>query len=300
MRTTKMLVVLSALVTLCAGGKALAAGVGGNPNGKPFIRIQGQIVEVEGKIASLQDQIDALVRRVDTVEERLVADQEAILNLQGQNAELQSQLATYGTDLNAVNARIAVLEAESETLNSRIAAGEKDLKSLQAQLDYNSGLILQLQQTASSLTTLQDQVANNSALIAGLEDEVGIINERLALKQDIVDQKCPAGQAVQEVRADGSVACVAVGAAPQAISVYQVYKSVAVAKGSSGFVDVLCTLGDTVTGGGYAGGWSWNGIVVSESRPINLVPSWGWTVKGKNNGSFDDSLIGYARCLHIQ
>jgi hypothetical protein len=39
---------------------------GANPNGKPLVEIQGQIIEVEGEVATLQDQVNSLVGRVDT------------------------------------------------------------------------------------------------------------------------------------------------------------------------------------------------------------------------------------------
>jgi hypothetical protein len=70
------------LLTIVTSGNVHAAGAGSNPNAKPFIALQGQIIEVQGKLSSMQDQIDAIVARVDDIEGRVSADEAAIVSLQ--------------------------------------------------------------------------------------------------------------------------------------------------------------------------------------------------------------------------
>lgn len=54
-----MLIVISAASASTAWA-ASTTNKGANPNGKPFVEIQGQIVEVEGEISTLQDHVVVL------------------------------------------------------------------------------------------------------------------------------------------------------------------------------------------------------------------------------------------------
>ncbi len=298
----KIILALSLLVPWTST-VAYGAGSGTNPNGKPFVELQGQIVEVQGSVSSIQDQIDALVRKVGTVEERVTANAEAVANLQRQNADLQAQIDAYGTTMEALQARVLALQVENQALQAQIDGNTGNIATLQSQIDYNSGLIVQLQQTLSGLTTLQDQVTNNTALIAARQQATESINARLQLKQTLVNGTCPEGQAVRQISEDGSVACQSVGAGPTAISVYSVYAYKTLAPNTKGSIELKCTEGDRVTGGGFYGGWTYSGILVWRSSPgvLYSYPNvWDiWTVEGRNNGVYSDSLLGWARCLAV-
>lgn len=298
----KNLLLATSMVAL-ACPLAFAAGNGSNPNGKPFIELQGQIVEVQGKLSTIQDQVDALVKRVATVEERVAADQEAIANLQNQNVELTAQIAAYNTTAAALQTRVVELEAANLALQAQLGANAKTDESLQAQIAYNNGLISQLQQTLSGLSTLQDQVNNNSILIAALDQEIDGINSRLALKQAIITGTCPAGETIKQINSDGSIACQAVGGGVKTITMYTVYKPLTLSPNSKGSIELKCNVGDSVTGGGFVGGWNYSGMLVYESasgRLMSYPDSWDiWTVSGKNNGTYSDSLIARSRCMTV-
>lgn len=100
---------------------ALAVGVAtASTNGKPFVELEGQIVEVQGQVTSLSEQIDALAGEVSTVEERLDADEAVLLDLSEETAGLEAQVTQTGADLqdqiDANYALIGALEAEIDSL----------------------------------------------------------------------------------------------------------------------------------------------------------------------------------------
>jgi hypothetical protein len=120
---------LSLIITISAFfvTPAFSQGIGSNPRGKPFVGVQGQIIEIEGEISSIRDQIESIVRRVDTVEERITADEEAIMLLQEQNAELQDQIddnldgiASLQGQIDNNNILIAALTVEIQAINDAL------------------------------------------------------------------------------------------------------------------------------------------------------------------------------------
>jgi len=259
---------LFSAILMCLGGSAFAAGKGSNPNGKPFIELQGAIVEVEGEISSLSDQVDSLVDRVDTIEGRIGVNEDAIALLQQQNADLETLIVTYGTDLLALQTEVQDLEAQNAALQAQVAAGDS---ALQAQIDENEALITSLQQTINEITSLQDEIDNNTQLILAMQDEVAAINALLVLKQNVVDGICPAGQSIREIQSDGSVVCeiddVASGGAT-GFSLRRVTAKTPIAPGEDISLDAACPAGYALTGGGFS---SYPSGIAYQSGPTILM-----------------------------
>ena len=121
-----LLVAISAALSSTAFA-ASSTNKGSNPNGKPFVEIQGQIVEVEGEIATLQDQVDSLVGRVATVEDRAIANAAAIITLEATSADLQLQIDANADDIMTLQGQVSTLEAANTDLQIQInALGDAD------------------------------------------------------------------------------------------------------------------------------------------------------------------------------
>lgn len=247
-------VTLLAAVGLCLTTVARAAGKGANPNGKPFVELQGQIIEVEGEVASLHDQMDSIVAKVETLEDRVGANEQAIADLTAASMTLQVQIDANADDITSLEADIAALQAQNDDLQAQIEANSGNIDDLRGQIAYNQGLIAALQQSISDLgTSLQDQIDNNDLLIQSLQSEIVLIQGLLALKQALITQSCSEGYAIREVLEDGTVVCEDVsgsGAATLQTHLASAWESIH--HGQCESVRARCPDGWTVTGGGFS------------------------------------------------
>jgi peptidoglycan hydrolase CwlO-like protein len=283
-----------------------AAGQGGTPNGKPFVELQGQIIEVEGEVSGLQDQIDAVVGRVDTLEDRVTADETAIASLEAQNLALQDQVDANSADVGSLDAEVAALEDDNAYLQDQIDAGAGDVDALEAEIAINTGLIVSLRQTVSALgTDLQDQIDANTQLIAAIESEITHIEEELALRQMIIDGTCPAGSAIREIDPDGAVVCeVDDAGGGSSVAMYRVYRQRYASPGRHTSVIARCPdlTGMVLTGGGVSTSLG----KIERSRPGDFAPLGGISThlawEGQcHNDTFTgfDVCIAYAACLRF-
>jgi len=290
--TTGTIATIVCMLAICLCAQAYA-GRGTTPKGKPFIELQGQIIEVQAEVSTLQDQVDSIVATVDSIEERVLANADTIDSLMVQNATLQAQIDANATDIVSLQTQIAALEAENASLQVLIDTNADNIDDLQLQIDTNTGIISSLQQELSNYAQLEDQIAHNAALISALESEITAINAVLAEKQRIITGSCPAGQSIQAINDDGSVVC-EIDDIGGASTIDRVIVGNIAVVGPSQYQEreVLCPDGYTVTGGGFL---SWpQGAVIGSVASNN-----GWRIMIDNTSSFSSYTLVHANCIQL-
>lgn len=274
------------------------AGKGATPKGKPFVELAGQIMEVEGEVASISEQLEAVVGQVDSIEDRLDADEATLLDLTSQLSDLEAQLAATGNDIAALEAEIQVLQAENVAMQAAIAANTGDIAALQDAVDYNSALIAVLQQAVGGLSTLEELIENHTMLITALEAEIENLELEIAEKQEMISGNCPAGYAIREVLADGSVACEPVGGGGGGVgapTIVRAFQAQNVFVGQTVSLIASCPAGFFPTGGGHSN--AFEGVAVVNSRSFLET---GWEVRFFNGSTLNRLLAAYVHCVSFE
>ena len=121
-----MKILLGVLFTLFA----FTVSAGDMPKGKPFVYIQGEMVDVQDDIADLKTDVAALIIDVDTLE--------------GQVAVLESELFLLQGDVGLNTDKIAIIEAELIILNANLLLKQNIVNGVcpagQAMVSVNIGV----------------------------------------------------------------------------------------------------------------------------------------------------------------
>ena len=274
---------------------------GTNPNGKPFIQLQDQIIEVEGSVSTLSERVDLLVTRVDSMEEMIAANNTAIATLQNETEELQSQIDVLGTDVADLELSISDLELQNTDLEQQIADNSDDIELLQQQVQENSDLITAFLLEIEGLATLQDQINDNFDMITLIQLRNEQISEDLEQKQNIITQTCPTDYAIGAIYEDGTLRCEEISSnGSGTITIRRTSAQTNVVNGS-GMKNIIayCPTGTIIAGGGYFGVDGETHIM--DSRPDHINNAW-YVVAYRNNDAFfpSDTMGSVATCIETQ
>lgn len=304
MKTIKLALTASITVALFSVGVVSAASPpskGSEPNGKPFVAINGQIIEVKGAISSIQDQINELVLRADTAEAQMANFQEAINTLIQQDADLKTLINQNTTDIATLNTIITDLEAQNVALKTQIATAGGDVTNLQSQVAANDSTIKSIQgainggllATTISIADLQKQIDNNVMLIQAIQDRMDQLAKVLQTKQDILNARCPQGYSLSQILSNGAISCEYddVGTVGT-LRVYYVWANGTHGQYGDNYGHALCPNNTYVAGGGFvqAGDYlvQWNAPYLN-----------GWYVKSVVQSGYYAPLIISATCVQL-
>jgi len=277
---------------------------GANPNGKPFVELAGVIVEVEGELSSQQDQVDALVGRVDSVEQAQTEMEASIADLQTENVALQAQIDANAADVDSLEAEISALNGAILGLEQQIAdLGDAD-GALQAQIDAHDASITTLALAIDTLDAdLQASIDNNSALIAAMQQQIADIEDSLDLYQKLVSGSCPAGQAIREIGAEGSVICEVIdNSGSSAVTQLRAFAYGQTVDGTA-LVTATCPAGSVLTGGGFRGTFGSTGVLGGWPKTVwsgdfNSIEARQYVAEVKY-AQYPGSLVTQAICLQF-
>lgn len=197
-------------------------GNGSAPKGKPFVAIQGQLIEVKGEIQSVKGQIAEITASVSSISEAVQQTQTDISELQSTNELLQAQLAGLLINYENLMTQCSELVAANEALDLQLAAlletndaTQEQLDDLRAQSESNTaqieaimGAYGELALLAAEMENLTVQVQANTATRIALQEEVLPELQRLSgVMNNILAGNCSDGQAVREILQDGTLVC---------------------------------------------------------------------------------------------
>lgn len=308
-------------------GLVFAQGSGATPKGKPFIEIQGQFVEVNQGIDDLQGDLDLLVGRVDGLEDRVAANETAISGLEAQNVILGQQItdlfdttATNSADIAAAMGLIADLEADLVLLRADVVLNAEAIALNEAEILIQKDFVTQ---NTQGLQSLLQQVENNILIIAALQDEMAIVQNELATKQDILNGSCAPGTALTAIDPSGAITCQTSGGAlgfaqfsvtqmgtiPAATLTFiricfplpsgaELCFSIPDFAPGEATVTATCPIATVQSGGGFDNPFGL--IILSAQSTLTENPgALSFSVRAQNNANFPRTISARADCLRF-
>jgi hypothetical protein len=325
---------LALLAALLLPLPAMAA-TGGTPNGKPFIEIQGQIIEVQADVSSLEMRFQSLLERVTSLDldlqGQIDALKEEIIKLETIDAELQASLSQAVADIesqgNDIQGLLSALSQVNVQLVDLMNSTDGNSASIEALEADKAAILADIASLDGALVTAISEISENRALISKVEDEVTIL---ASSKQDDITGVCPPNTSISTVNDDGSLMCGTTNASGDVLTwwvlsppvslvntVVETFECVRVLLGlcleygivttytyDTASIFVPCPEGYKISGGGHilAAKTASPDFDVISSHPDTVVGGEGWALAFRNRirGNQVTKLLGEAVCLKAQ
>jgi len=284
MKHLQQIILMTLLSAVWASSYAAS---GASPNGKPFVALQGEILEIKGVLRSYDERIDGLIIRTTVLEDDIRNSEHAITHLVQLNDALNYQVATTSGDLELLTATVGELEMELEAANDKISVLGQTDEMLTSEIFFLSELIAGLEEAMYfGHITLESQIALNESLINSLSSRIELAEAHLELKQAVLNQSCPEGEFLYAVQPDGMVACAAPEAADE-LNFVTVY---------SGGTYAKCPSDSRAMSGGYSFGVRGNNNDSMVVRGMRIIDN-GWKIYIYNDGFQIGSYVTFVQCL---
>ena len=294
MRISKKLLTIAVAITLSSTAFAASTtNKGSNPNGKPFVEINGQISEVISSIEAHQAEYEAVLARVDAIEAldfqgqinainaEITTLNNTAVSLQAQVSDLSVIATTNGQDIEAMMLRLGAIDDEIVALKTTTGDNTLAIADLEAeQLTIKESIAL----NAAGLLATIDDLENNYATIDLLNARTAELEQEIALKQDDISGSCTTSGGVSAVADDGTLICNYTNSAGV------LYRTTA----NSSYID-LDSYSYQQSYTYYCGGWyssyctGYRTVYVNGSKSARATCPAGYTIAGGGHSYYDQN-----------
>jgi peptidoglycan hydrolase CwlO-like protein len=253
--------------------------------------LESDFQALDTRVTSLETQMSLTQDRIAVTEQNIDSLTNKASNLETQIDELLTKALQQGTDILTLQQQLATINQQIETILAQTGDHTEEIETLKQQA---STLQTEIETNAAGITSLQSELTTTTLLIEGLKSELLNMKGQLANmqiylagKQDVINKRCPDGQALVEVSANGSIACETIG-------------STGIVSGTVSFyewqeawqpITLQCPPGRIATGAGHASFFSKPSVHFSQPEGENK-----WIF----SSMMDDRVGYYLRCIKLQ
>jgi hypothetical protein len=325
---TGSIAMLAGLSMLVMTDAALAQGAAQRsslPKGRPFrviaddiSTLQGQVADLSAQVAQIEQQTSVSLASIQQELDRLsaqVASQSAsiaelreydewqdrrLAALGGGVVALEAAMAGVKADVEAIKAHDVLMSQWVEALEQRWNAAEATLRDHTADIQLLVAADRALQEYAAALRQQVDfaRTLGGSALdaAAAAQARLADVETQLRFKQNLIRTACPAGSAIRQVDADGTVTCEFddAGGAGGTLGTADTWRSaVVLSPNSSTYAYAYCPSGYMSLGGGFS--------VPLGTQVFYHVPfmSYGWAIGVTNPQAMSRTFDAVVRCARV-
>ncbi|MDC3344136.1 hypothetical protein OAW22_07920 [Pseudomonadales bacterium] len=212
---------IALIYLLATSVSALAAASGSSPKGKPFVELQGQLVEVKEALNTFDQILEVVLGRVDSLEESVGALDAEVAFLESQNLVLEDLISLGDQRATSLEVRLLGLQQDKEQLNDQVELLGAADDYLAAEIELIEKTIEAIQHELSGFISLEERVAYNELLLVELVDELETFASQISLKQNVINQTCPENYFVTSIE-DGVLQCSSVPEEQGPIELFEV------------------------------------------------------------------------------